>query len=58
MCESPDEKAAAGPETTEASDRLDSDARRAALAQMGRYAAYTAPALLALLISTKAHAIS
>jgi hypothetical protein len=32
--------------------------RRAALASMGQYVAYTAPALLALLIGTKAHAAS
>lgn len=32
--------------------------RRAALASMGQYVAYTAPALLALLIGTRAHAVS
>ena len=35
-----------------------SEERRAALASMGQYVAYTAPALLALLIGTKAHAVS
>ncbi|MDX2169434.1 MAG: hypothetical protein SF182_20360 [Deltaproteobacteria bacterium] len=40
------------------SDRPSDAERRAALVAMGQYAAYTAPALLALLIGTKAHAVS
>jgi hypothetical protein len=39
-------------------DRPSDEQRRAALLAMGQYAAYTAPALLALLIGTKAHAVS
>ena len=35
-----------------------SELRRDALKKMGRYAAYTAPALLALLASTRAQAAS
>jgi len=40
------------------SGRPSDEERRTALAKMGLLAAYTAPALLALLTGTKAHAMS
>ena len=45
------------PENT-APEQKPSELRRDALKKMGRYASYTAPALLALLASTKAQAAS
>lgn len=39
-------------------DDKSGELRREALKKMGRYAAYTAPALLALLAAKKAHASS
>ena len=46
------------PNALSISDERTKDARREALKRMGRYAAYTAPALLALLTSTQAAAAS
>ena len=41
---------------TGAGDSVVDEDRRAALARLGRYGAYTAPALLGLLVGTKAYA--
>ena len=46
------------PKALSISDERDQEARREALKKMGRYAAYTTPALLALLASKAAAALS